>query len=170
MGSLTRPENAPFTIRTHQPGDIGWITHRHGVLYSQEHNWDERFESIVARITADFIDNYDPSCEKCWIAERDGQFFGCIMLVKDRSQEGVAKIRLLLVEPSARGLGLGQTLVQRCIDFARGVGYARIVLWTQSILTPARRLYQREGFVLVQSEEHEMFGVRLTGEMWALDL
>lgn len=149
---------------------MGWIIHRHGVLYNEEYGWDERSESIAARITADFIDNYDSSREQCWIAEQDGQFVGCILLMKDRSQDGVAKIRLLLVEPGARGLGVGQTLVRRSIDFAREVEYGKIVLWTQSILKSARRLYQREGFELVQTEEHDAFGVRLTGEMWEMKL
>lgn len=169
MGSTTQPPTTTFTVRTHRPGDIGWIIHRHGVLYNQEYGWDERFESIAAHIAADFIDNYDPKREAYWIAERDGQTIGGVMLMKDRNSEA-AKIRLLLVEPSARGLGVGSALVRQCVEFAREVGYEKIVLWTQSILTSARRLYGREGFVHVRSEEHASFGEKLVGEMWELQL
>lgn len=167
MGST----DLPFTIRTHRPGDIGWIIHRHGTLYHQELNWGEKFESLIAKIGSEFIDNYDSASERCWIAEKEDQVLGCIMLVKDRSSDrNAAKLRLLLVEPSARGLGVGSALVRLCTEFAREVGYARIVLWTQSILTSARRLYANEGYTLVKSEEHETCGPKLTGELWEMEL
>ncbi|KAJ6133976.1 acetyltransferase [Penicillium sp. IBT 18751x] len=159
-----------FTMRTHRPGDIGFITHRHGILYHEEFGWDEHFEALVARIAADFIDQLDPALERCWIAEREGQFLGCIMLVKDRPQEKTAKLRLLLVEPSARGLGVGRGLVRQCTEFAKEVGYEKIVLWTQSTLVTARRIYKNEGYQLTKTEEHSTFGVKLTGELWELKL
>ncbi|KAE8376697.1 acyl-CoA N-acyltransferase [Aspergillus bertholletiae] len=175
-------EKAPYILRTHRPGDMGWIIHRHGALYHAEYGWNERFEALVARITADFIDHYDPKTERCWIAERkDGAFLGCVMLVKDREEnseskepgegtENVAKLRLLLVEPSARGLGLGRALIRQCTTFARDVGYSRIRLWTNSVLASARYLYGDEGYRLVNAEEHELLGFKLTGENWELVL
>ncbi|KAJ5626193.1 acyl-CoA N-acyltransferase [Penicillium lagena] len=171
MGSAENTTSGPFTIRTNRPGDIGMITHRHGVLYNEEFGWGERFEALVARISADFIDQFDPKLDRCWIAERDGKFLGCIMLVKDRTSEQiVAKLRLLLVEPCARGLGVGRSLVRQCTEFARDAEYSRIVLWTQSMLTSARRLYANEGYKRVASKEHESFGVKLVGELWELEL
>ena len=161
--------NNSYILRSHRSGDMGWIVHRHGAQYNKEFGWNERFEAFVARVTADFIENYDPKSERCWIAERDGEFLGCVMLVKDRSSDNnEAKLRLLLVEPSARGLGLGQTLIHECTKFAREVGYSRIILWTNSVLVSARRLYAKEGYKLVKSEEHDTLGTKLTGELWEL--
>ena len=158
-----------YILRNYRSGDMGWIVHRHGTLYNKEFGWPERFEAFVARVTADFIENYDPKSERCWIAERGGEFLGCVMLVKDRSSDkNEAKLRLLLVEPSARGLGLGQTLIHECTKFAREVGYSRIILWTNSVLVSARRLYAKEGYKLVKSEEHDTLGTKLTGEFWEL--
>lgn len=163
---------AKFTLRDSKPGDIGLIISRHGILYNQEYGWDTRFESLVARICADFVDTYDASSDRLWIAEDsiDSSFLGCIMLVRDRKMSSTAKLRLLLVEPNARGLGLGARLIQECIDFARGVGYERVELWTQSCLFSARRLYQKVGFRLIREEPHESFGAKMVAESWELSL
>jgi len=158
----------PFIIRGHQPGDMGWVVHRHGTLYFQEYGWDERFEALVAQIVADFINEYDPTCEHCWIAEVAGEVVGSVFLVK--ADETTAKLRLLLVEPSVRGRGLGARLVQECIRFARRVGYTKIILWTNSCLDHARRIYDKAGFTLVASEPHHSFGHDLVGENWELQL
>ena len=162
---------SPLTFRTHRPGDMGYIIHRHGLIYAQEYQWDERFEAMVARIAADFIQNYDPALERCWIAEQDGKFMGCICIVKDSKRENTARIRMLFVEPCARGLGLGKKLVQKCLDFARDKGFAEVVLSTHSILTPARTLYQKAGFKLVGEEEVSMFvPTNSKGECWEMTL
>jgi DNA-binding MarR family transcriptional regulator/GNAT superfamily N-acetyltransferase len=158
----------PFIIRGHQPGDMGWVVHRHGTLYFQEYGWDERFEALVAQIVADFINEYDPTCEHCWIAEVAGEVVGSVFLVK--ADETTAKLRLLLVEPSVRGMGLGWRLVQECIRFAKRTGYSKIILWTNSCLDHARRIYDKAGFALVASEPHHSFGHDLVGENWELQL
>lgn len=160
----------PYILRPHQPGDIGWVVNRHGVLYNREYGWDETFEAMVAEIAAAFVRNYDPRRERCWIAEKEGENVGSVFLVKHPDQEGVAKLRLLLVEPPARGLGIGRRLVQECTRFARQVGYRKITLWTDSSLAAARRIYENEGYRLVHREPHRSFGHDLVGETWELEL
>ena len=158
----------PYLLRQHRPGDMGWIVHRHAVLYAQEYGWDERCEALFAEIAAKFITQYDPKRDRCWIAEKDGATAGSVFLVKETDE--VARLRLLLLEPWARGLGLGKRLVDECIRFARQAGYRKITLWTQSILYAARHIYQQAGFQLVREEKHHSFGHDLVGETWELDL
>jgi DNA-binding MarR family transcriptional regulator/GNAT superfamily N-acetyltransferase len=159
----------PYLLRSQQPGDMGWVVYRHGVLYSQEYRYDERFEALVAEIVAEFIQNFDAHHERCWIVERNGERVGSVFLV--RKSAGVAKLRLLLVEPSARGLGIGKRLVLECVRFARQVGYKKMILWTQSELLSARKIYERAGFHLTEKKPHQSWGRKdLVAETWELKL
>jgi DNA-binding MarR family transcriptional regulator/GNAT superfamily N-acetyltransferase len=163
--SPSRPQPA---LRTHQPGDMGWIVQQHGLLYAREYGWGMSFEGLAADIVAQFVKNFDPARERCWIAHTDGVQVGSVMLVKQSDE--VAKLRLLLIDPQARGLGVGKRLVEECIAFARQCGYRKITLWTQSILVAARGIYRGAGFVHIASEPHRSFGQDLVGETWELTL
>lgn len=161
---------APITLRTHRPGDMGVVVALEGAGYVEQFGWDFSFEALVARIVADFLTTYDPKRERCWIAEMNGRHVGHIFCVRHPDQDDTAKLRLLYVDPAARGRGLGQTLVAACVRFARATGYRRITLWTQSMLTAAHRIYQAAGFKLVREEPHHSFGKDLTGQTWELEL
>ena len=166
---LDGPRCAPqTTIRAHRPGDMGWIVQRHAELYAEERAWGPLFEALVADVCAEFVRNFDPGRERCWIAEQNGERLGCVFL--KNGEGGTAKLRMLLVEPSARGAGLGRRLTAECIGFARASGYREVTLWTQSSLTAARRLYAEAGFELIASEPHSQWGAALTGETWRLKL
>jgi DNA-binding MarR family transcriptional regulator/GNAT superfamily N-acetyltransferase len=171
-----RREPSPWLLRAPRHGDIGWVVARHGVLYAEEYGWDMRFEALVARIAADFVDRFDARREACWIAERDRGNVGCVFLVQARDEasgaalDETAQLRMLLVDPAARGLGIGGRLVAECERFARAHGYRRIVLWTNSVLGAARAIYAKAGYELTKSEPHQSFGHRLVGETWELKL
>jgi DNA-binding MarR family transcriptional regulator/GNAT superfamily N-acetyltransferase len=164
----TTAEPPEIDLRAHKPGDMGWVIMRHGAIYAEEYGWDATFEALVADIAAKFIRRFDPQCERCWIAEFRGERVGCVFLVK--GSRAVAKLRLLLVEPTARGLGAGSLLVGECLSFARAAGYRKVTLWTNDILHAARRIYQRAGFRLIYEDRHHSFGHDLVGQNWELTL
>ena len=162
------PSAVPYVLRPPQPGDMGWVVQRHGVLYAEEYRWDSSFEAMAAELVCAFVRNFDSERERCWIAEREGVNVASVFLMK--KSEHVAQLRMLLVEPHARGLGIARRLVQECTRFARHAGYSEIVLWTNSVLVGARRLYETEGYVLVDAAPHHSFGQELVGENWRLVL
>lgn len=164
-----RPTEPAVTLRSLCAGDLGWVVARHGVLYEREYGWDQTFEALVARIVADYATGRDPAREDAWIAELAGKPVGCVFCVRG-DDESTAKLRLLLVEPSARGHGIGARLVDQCIAFARSTGYSRLTLWTNDVLAAARRIYQRAGFELIREEKHHSFGHDLVGQYWQVDL
>lgn len=162
------PRQRTFVLRDPEPGDLGWIVHRHGALYAREYGWDWSIEALVADIVAQFARDFVPGKERCWIAEMDGDVVGSAFIV--RQDDETAKLRLLYVEPSARRLGLGRRLVDECIRFAQAKGYRRMMLWTNDVLVSARRIYEAAGFALVEEEPHRSFGHDLVGQVWARDL
>jgi DNA-binding MarR family transcriptional regulator/GNAT superfamily N-acetyltransferase len=168
LSPTARGPRAPIVLRAHQVGDIGWIAHRQGQLYAQEYGWDETFEALVAEIAARFVREFDPLRERCWVAEQEGRIVGSVFVVRKSAR--VAQLRLLYVEPAARGQGLGGRLVDECIRFARAKGYRTLMLWTNAGLDAARHVYEARGFVLERQERHRSFGKRLVGQFWSLPL
>jgi DNA-binding MarR family transcriptional regulator/predicted N-acetyltransferase YhbS len=170
LGDDSASSERAYAVRAPRAGDLGWVVQSHGELYAREYGWDQRFEGLVARIVADYVDGLDPARERCWIAERDGENVGSVFVTKDATRAGVAKLRLLLVHPSARGLGIGRGLVDECTRFAREAGYHTISLWTNSVLTVARQLYADAGYEKIREEVHDAFGPPLTAETWEMRL
>jgi DNA-binding MarR family transcriptional regulator/N-acetylglutamate synthase-like GNAT family acetyltransferase len=164
----SEPGRVPYILRPPEPGDMGWVVQRHGSLYAEEYGYDRHFEGLVASIVGSFVEKFDPARERCWIAERDGETVGSVFLV--RKSEHVAKLRLLIVDPGARGLGIGARLVAECVKFARQAGYRKITLWTHSQLHAARHLYREAGFQLVHKQSVHSFGLDLVDETWDLHL
>jgi DNA-binding MarR family transcriptional regulator/N-acetylglutamate synthase-like GNAT family acetyltransferase len=169
LGGESEPATGrAYVLRAPKPGDFGWIVARHAVLYAQDYRWTGPFEGLCAQIVADYVNKHEPQRERCWIAEADGENVGSVMLVKDSND--VARIRMLLVEPKARGLGIGVRLVEECVSFARKARYRKVTLWTHSVLTTARNIYERAGFKLVASQKHNSWGRQVIGETWDLAL
>ncbi|MER6983459.1 GNAT family N-acetyltransferase [Streptomyces carpinensis] len=168
---MPQQDNQPHVTvrRADRPGDLGWVVMAHGEVYARQFGWNTDFEALVARIVADYAARHDPAGESGWIAEVDGERAGCVFLVAD-DEPKVAKLRILLVTPAARGLGLGSRLVGECLEFAREAGYRRVTLWTNDVLVSARRIYQGHGFTLADEERHHSFGQDLVGQNWTLDL
>jgi DNA-binding MarR family transcriptional regulator/N-acetylglutamate synthase-like GNAT family acetyltransferase len=168
LNAKPKEEKYSYILRLPQAGDLGWVVQSNGALYAQEYGWDESYEALVAQIVADFVNTYDAKKERCWIAEKDGENIGSVFLVK--KSETVAKLRLLIVDPKARGLGIGKRLVDECTRFARQAGYKKITLWTNSVLLAARSIYQKAGYELIKTDTHNSFGKDLVGETWELKL
>jgi DNA-binding MarR family transcriptional regulator/GNAT superfamily N-acetyltransferase len=170
LDAVSDAEAGGFELRQPRPGDIGWAIERHGRLYADEFSWNEEFEGLVASLFGAFLQKHDPARERCWIAEAEGRRAGCVFLVQNAEDPGAAQLRCLLVEPSARGLGIGRALVDACLSFAREAGYQRLILWTNDVLVAARRIYKGTGFDLIAEEPHHSFGQDLVGQTWAMDL
>lgn len=168
LGDKTEPVRTPYLLRMHQPGDMGWIVYRQAILYTEEYGWDGSYEALAAEIVAKYIKNYDAKWERAWVAEKDGERVGAVFVAKESDE--IARLRLLHVEPQARGLGIGKRLVEECIRFSRQAGYQKMTLWTQSILHAARHIYRQAGFHVVREEKHHSFGKDLTAETWELNL
>jgi DNA-binding MarR family transcriptional regulator/GNAT superfamily N-acetyltransferase len=168
LGAPDSAATVPWLLRQYRPGDIGWVIARHGALYAEEYGLDQRFEALVAKVAGAFLAGHDPLRERCWIAERTGVNIGSVFLVRESDE--TARLRLLIVEPAARGLGIGTRLAAECIGFARTAGYRRVTLWTNDVLSAARAIYQKAGFRLVASVPHCKFGPPMVGEDWQLDL
>jgi GNAT superfamily N-acetyltransferase len=162
--------DVPVVLRAPVAGDLGWVVQRHGALYWAEYGWDQRFEGLVAGVVAGWVRDHDPARERCWIAERDGEKVGSVFVMRHPEREGVAQLRLLLVEPQARGLGVGAQLVDECTRFARAAGYRAIMLWTNSVLVSARRIYEAAGYRLTGEEVHRHFGPELVAQTWEMRL